>query len=248
MCRILLIINRIKNFTIVNNFLKQSNTPKNTPYINSTRDHDINMDGYGFSWYDKDRWGIQNKFKYYKSKTNYFNDYNKYIVNTLDEKNIVLGHIRASKLEEKSIYYNSHPFEYNNTSWAHNGYIDTTKYNKKIYMKGTTDSELMHKLFVDNLKKNKYNYQKYILFDNIKYFFKNLKKNDSANIVYMDKKYIWVSRYYKGTDTEPLSLYYDNTNGMVVSSEPVTDNFNVFPKNSVYVFNHDGDIINTIDV
>jgi predicted glutamine amidotransferase len=64
----------------------------------------------------------------------------------------------------------------------------------------------------------------------------------------MDQQYIWVSRYYKGTSTDPLSLYYDNSNGMIVSSEPVTETFNVFPENNVFVFNHSGDIVDTINL
>lgn len=254
MCRILLIINRIKNSTIINNFLKQSNTPKNTPFINCSRDYDINMDGYGFGWYKKNRWNIQNKFYYYKSKNNYFNDYNKYIMNTLNDKTIILGHIRAITKDDKPNYHNSHPFLYNNTLWAHNGSIDTKSIDtgsidtKSIEIKGTTDSEYMHKLFVKNLIKNNYNYEKNILIYTIKHFFKKLSNKDTANIVYMDQQYIWVSRYYKETKTDPLSLYYDNSNGIIVSSEPVTETFRVFPENNVFVFNHNGDIVDTINI
>ena len=247
MCRILLIINRIKNSTIINNFLKQSNTPKNTPFINCSRDHNINMDGYGFGWYTQNRWNISNKFNYYKSKKNYFDDNYNYNINILNDRKIIVGHIRAIKGKDKPAYNNTHPFLYNNTLWAHNGSIDT-KNIKITDIEGTTDSEYMHKVFVNNLKKNKYNYKLKILSNTIINFFKNLKKNDSANIIYMDKKYIWVSRYYKDNDTQPLSLYYDNSNGMIVSSEPVTKTFNVFPENNVIIFNHRGDIIDTINL
>ena len=53
---------------------------------------------------------------------------------------------------------NSHPFLYNNTLWAHNGSIDIKnkdidKYKLNIEINGTTDSEYMHKFFINNLIK-----------------------------------------------------------------------------------------------
>jgi predicted glutamine amidotransferase len=245
MCRILLIINRYKNNNIIKNFINQSNTKKYTPKINCLKDHDINMDGYGFGWYNKSRWNIKNGWNIYKSHINYFNDSNN--INFLHGKNIIIGHLRAvMNNSEKPSYNNTHPFMYNNSIWVHNGTININK--KNIETKGTTDSEYMHKYFVNMLNKNKYQYNIKILNNMIISFFKKLKELDTANIIYGDNKYIWVSRYYKGKDTEPLSLYYDNSNGIVISSEPVTKNYKVFPKNMVIIYNHNGEIVNKINL
>jgi predicted glutamine amidotransferase len=99
-----------------------------------------------------------------------------------------------------------------------------------------------NKIKYNSTKKNIYSFSLLLS------FFKNLKETDTANIIYGDNKYIWVSRYYKGKDTEPLSLYYDNSNGIVISSEPVTQNYKVFPKNTVIIYNHNGEVVNKINL
>ena len=131
MCRILLIINRYKNNNIINNiinnFIKQSNNNKYTPKINCLRDHDINMDGYGFGWYNMSRRNINNGWNIYKSHINYFNDNNN--INYLHDKNIIIGHLRAiMNNNEKPTYNNTHPFIYNNSIWVATSSIKLDNY------------------------------------------------------------------------------------------------------------------------
>jgi len=73
---------------------------------------------------------------------------------------------------------------------------------------------------------------------------KELKVNLLANIIFADEKYIVVSRYsifddtFKEREKTPLSLYYDNSDGVVISSEPITTNYKLIPENSILIIQH----------
>ena len=118
MCRLLLIIDTNYNKDIIFNFLKQSIVKKNTPNINSIKDFDYHKDGFGLAWKSNNN----KKWIVYKKSFCYINDKNiNTIVDSID-KNILIGHIRSSCPNNKTVnYFNTHPFYYKNYLWCHNG-------------------------------------------------------------------------------------------------------------------------------
>ena len=64
-----------------------------------------------------------------------------------------------------------------------------------------------------------------------------------ANFIFANNEYALLTRYalltkyantHNNTDGS-LSLYYDITNGIVISSEPITNNYTLLPENSLVI-------------
>ena len=242
MCRLVLIIDKNYNKQIIYNFLKQSIIKKNTPEINSIKDFDYHKDGFGLAWKSKkDKWIL------YKNSICYINDNNiDTIINNI-EKNILIGHIRASCPNNKSVnYFNTHPFLYKNYIWCHNGcaknldklYHEINKIipnNLKKFIKGNTDSEYLFYYFIYLINTNKGNELNKITFSIIA-FFKKLHQFDfriSANILFSSDNFIFVSRYVNNNTNSP-SLYYDKNNN-IISSEPLTNDYEIFPDKTAWI-------------
>jgi predicted glutamine amidotransferase len=245
MCRILIILKNIDVEKILK-FLNQSIEVKNTPDIDNDRDFNYHKDGYGFVYY------LDNKFSIYKSSLMFKDDVNFcFIKENIVKSNFLVGHIRSTKIEfvDDVCYNNTHPFWYEDNYWCHNGsitplipsffmsYIDK-KYHK--FIKGRTDSELLFYIFLTILDKNKYFFNNeencWKTFFKLLCLFKNNGLIISANIVYVSSNNIFVSRFINN-DEEPPSLYIDNDN-FIISSEPITYNYTLIPKNSYIKYNH----------
>lgn len=242
MCRIIVVLqNQINQEYIINYFLQQSHEKKNTPETNNDRDFDYHKDGYGFIFYN-------NNISFYKSSLMYKDDINfKFIKDKIIKSNIIIGHIRATKYHFKDdiCYNNTHPFWYKNNFWIHNGsvnpfnshfynnYIDN-KY--KLHIKGKTDSEVLFYIYMtifDKLNDEEKSWLEFIKLLDI--FYNKHKIIISANIVFSNDKIIIISRYINNNE-EPPSLYID-TNTKIISSEPVTDTYELIPKNITIIYN-----------
>lgn len=242
MCRLVLIIDSNYNKEIIYNFLKQSIIKKNTPNINSIKDFDYHKDGFGLAWKSK-----SNDWIIYKKSTCFINDKNiNTIINNIT-KNIFIGHIRASCPNNKSVnFFNTHPFNYKNYIWCHNGCAKNLKKlhqnintilpnNLKKFIKGNTDSEYLFYYFIHLINSIKGDEINKITFSIIK-FFKKLNKFDfriSANILFSSDNYIFISRYVNNKTNSP-SLYYDKIKN-IISSEPLSDNYKIFPDKTAWV-------------
>ena len=242
MCRLVLIIDKNYDKQLIYNFLKQSIIQKNTPNIDSIKDFDYHKDGFGFAWKSKkDKWIV------YKNSICYINDNNiDTIINNI-EKNILIGHIRASCPNNKSVnYFNTHPFHYKNYIWCHNGcaknldklYHEINKIlpnNLKKFIKGNTDSEYLFYYFIYLINTNEGDELNKITFSIIE-FFKKLYQFDfriSANILFSSDNFIFVSRYVNNNTNSP-SLYYDKKNN-IISSEPLTNDYEIFPDKTAWI-------------
>ena len=217
---------------------------KYTPHLNNSRDQDLHLDGFGFIWYEK------NKTFMYKNSLRPSMDYNlKTILNLIDTE-FFIGHLRATKklCSVPVNYHSSHPFNYNEFYFCHNGTVSNFKKNKKIILDGINykyysiiksncDSEYLFYLFLsifdttDNesiLKRLKNTVDQF--FD----FLKLISSTVSANIIIKYKDIVIISRFIN-TDEIPPSLYR-NEDYSIISSEPVLDNEILIEKNSVIIF------------
>ena len=239
MCRILILLGN-NDYNIIYKFLEQSIKPKNTPNIQSKRDADYHLDGFGFAYYDK-KWNIYKNHLLFNKDKNLDN-----VIKSINS-NVIIGHIRAMCNKSNSFpkYENTHPFIFNNNIWCHNGCIcnfDNIKndflINKyKKYIKGKTDSEYLFYYFLSILDTKKDTILNNLIETSI-IFFNKLKSYNtpiSANIVYANNDYILVSRFINN-DEIPASLYYTiNNNKCIISSEPLNEQYNIFPSKTLWI-------------
>jgi predicted glutamine amidotransferase len=251
MCRIFFIMNTKNKKEKVMEFLSQSTHKiKNTPGVDNSFENSFHLDGYGFSWLSNKKW------RTYKSPELYLQD--THLEKKLPKRlksNIVIGHIR-NKIYGKASKENTHPFFFKNQVFFHNGFVkDFMKHKEEImakvdkkyhsHIKGETDSECLFYLFLtikDFIAAQPKTDQ--FMVDISKLFFQTLREMNLSclvNIIFTDDKYIVVSRYsilMHTTKDSNLSLYYDNTEGVVITSEPITTNYKLVPENSILIMEH----------
>jgi predicted glutamine amidotransferase len=111
-----------------------------------------NWHGWGIGWYEN------GEAKIFKEASNQISNYNFDIVKSVRSK-IIISHLRFATTGEKK-KYNTHPFNYKNFIFAHNGMIDGEKVishlNKdfKNNLKGETDSEVYFMLIMQFFEEN----------------------------------------------------------------------------------------------
>ena len=231
MCRHILIIGKNYEKKLIYKFLNQSIIKKNTPYINSKNDVDYHKDGLGLSWIKN------NKGLTYKNKNCYINDQN-------------IGHIRAKSPNNTIVNFdNTHPFQYKNNIWCHNGCIsklndfkneivNNIDTNLKKNIKGTTDSEILFHLFLNIYLMKKKSTIENLINTSIDFFsiINKKKYRISTNIIYANDQYVLISRHVNKKEESP-SLYtnYINNN-IIISSEPVTNEYTIFPNNYAEIY------------
>ena len=242
MCRLFLSINTKNIKKKIFLFLSQSiHQQKFTPLLNNYRDGIIHHDGYGLSWFKN------NKIDFYKSPLLFIKDTNfNNILNSISS-NIILGHIRQ-KTESNVCYDNTHPFYFNNQVFMHNGKIKDFNKNKQIifkyinlnylpFIKGCTDSEILFFLYLTFLEIYGNQYKKAML--EMLNLFKILNIELTANIIYANKDYIIITRYLIYNQNEysekqsPPSLYIDHSDGIIISSEPISNNWQLIKENTI---------------
>lgn len=226
-------------------FLNQSIKKKKTPILNSKLDVDYHKDGFGLLWRDD-----QDNLNIYKKPFCFDKDENINEVINKIYSNLFIGHIRAvcpNKI--KVCLKNTHPFIDKNEIWCHNGSINNfnqfknetdEKYINKINNKliGQTDSEFLFHFFkLIKVKTEKSELDN--LIKTIIIFFSYLNKKNykiSANIIYSNNNYAFISRYIN-KKTQGPSLYTNIIkNNIMISSEPIIDNYSLFPNNYLEIY------------
>jgi glutamine amidotransferase len=121
----------------------------------------LNADGFGIAWKNKEN------FKLYKNYLPIWNDLNLDSLSKSISSNLVIGNVRSATISENQGYFNTHPFNFKNFCFSHNGFIknfnNTTrkkifKYLKPKYInliKGHTDSELIFILLIQIIENEK---------------------------------------------------------------------------------------------
>jgi len=247
---------------------KQSYHKKFTPLLKelNIRDHELNIDGFGVSWYNKNN-NNKNKNKnnnpclYSSLKTPWCDDNLKRLCNIL-ESSLIFAHVRGIKPFSSNYLvheYNCHPFIYKNYSFMHNGDISNfnsmkkdiiNKLDNNIFqlIKGNTDSEYIFALIINELEIN--NNKDYIIIIKkiIKYLI-SFKNTMSLNLAFTDGETIICTRYINSNLEEPPSIYYKKSNdNIIISSEPIDykDDWILIDKNSILIYKNNNIIINKI--
>jgi predicted glutamine amidotransferase len=235
-------------------FLKQTHHRKKyTPGIKSTHDDIPVKDGFGIAYFvsSRKRWSI------YKQPTTYDNDPSLERKITTMSSNFIIGHLRGIIIRGDSdlCQENTHPFQYKNAIFVHNGYIrrfrdHMTKLHEFIephflpYIIGKTDSEIIFYMYLSEVERigAKNSDNAVMAMRSVLKYINNLSEDFVGNFVFSNTKYSIVTRYINIDKDEPPSLYFDTSDGgLLITSEPITENFQVIPKNTImYMDNETG--------
>lgn len=251
MCRLLLVFSpNILSLSDIKKFLwfynhsifKQCYKDPHTPLDeNNSRNHTINLDGYGLGFYNGSTPHI------YTNIIPSWNDINLFQIIHFITTYLLMVHIRATDpLVENNFQfvdnlnlspvhtYNCHPFSYNEYLFCHNGVIQEfyNGHGRKLIINaidddllvrimGNTDSEYLFFLILTFIKQN------FNIIDSITQtinFINNLNHNSifSMNIILTDGITIFAIRYINQPDQSPPSLYLcQSDNKFFISSEPI---------------------------
>lgn len=246
-----------------NSILKQSYKMTYTPDIDdNSRNHLVNVDGFGLGWYDK-----QDGPYIYKSLKTPWSDVNMLEFTKCINSNFFLAHIRAIKPGNCKNYvheYNCHPFRIDGFCWMHNGNIakkevllDYIRKNIDIELvqkiKGNTDSEYSFIIFLHFLKTDNLDYDNISFVNLQKCMIKTIKKilelvkNDicSLNFCVTNKKITICTRYINSNEEPPSLYYFAKNNNIMISSEPINKNkeWKLLSKNSIIIISKTKKII-----
>ena len=196
----------------------------------------LNADGFGIGWYHPEH----NHLPYnYRNVLPIWNDANLPQLARYINSHCYLGYVRSATSSLSVDIINCQPFSYENLLFVHNGFIDD--FRKTLYrpirnslddfaycrIEGTTDSEHIFALVVDELKKNPEISLKQALSNTIEHLVKLAEPDKicfSANIVLTNGKELTACRY-SNRDASP-TLYYTRdsllySNAVIVASEPM---------------------------
>lgn len=260
MCRLLLGVNFPVDKTLLKKFLAQSNTIKYTPGFNNYLDADFHLDGYGFAF---GKFG--DKLQITKTQKSWEQDpsLNQKLETIIKSKpEIIIGHIRnKGKCEGEKDINNTHPFTFNNFVMVHNGFIKNFNSNKNKILdaidskyfdeiKGSTDTEHIFylllsaiDLYLDYYIEDGYPRTTIYLWSFITVFEYLIKISVElvGNFIFSDGDNIIVIRYVGSNFSDskiPPSLYLginDNSERFIISSEPLTPYYELFPENSYMI-------------
>lgn len=222
----------------------------------------LNGDGFGIGWY-KDN---TKEPAIFKSTTPAWNCGNLEDLSRVIESRCVIAHVRAATFKNDLATINCHPFKIDNFMFCHNGRISqfgkikrklTALLSEEFFanIKGTTDSEYLFALFMQNLNEYKTkdsvtNMAKALretihTIDRLTTQYKDIDHNN-LNVVITNSKQSVVSRYTSHKNKDPDSLYIcqgmelccsygkcsmnktekSNNESVVISSEPLCKNGN----------------------
>lgn len=196
----------------------------------------LNADGFGIGWYHRDK---QVPPYTYKNVLPIWNDANLPQLGRYVESNCVLGYVRSATSSLSVDIINCQPFTHEHLLFIHNGYIDD--FRQTLYrpirnslsdfayqhIEGTTDSEHIFALIVNELETKDSTSLQEALINTIKKLSKFAQPNRvnfSANIALSNGKELVACRY-SNRQLSP-SLYYvkDNSlysNAVIFASEPM---------------------------
>ncbi len=197
----------------------------------------LNADGFGIGWYHSVE---QNNLPYtYRNVLPIWNDANLPQLGRYIESRCYLGYVRSATSNLSVDIINCQPFSHQQLLFIHNGFIDN--FRRTLYrairnnlsdfayqrIEGTTDSEHIFALVVNELENNEQISLKQALSNTIKLLVE-LAQSDkisfSANIVLSNGKELTACRY-SNRDASP-TLYYikdrsPDSNAVIVASEPL---------------------------
>ena len=192
----------------------------------------LNADGFGIGWLKNNCLGV------YKNDLPIWNDLNlNYITKSISSE-LVVGNVRSATISENLGFTNTHPFQFDNLLFSHNGFIskftDDTRHALKRFLdasyinkiKGRTDSELIFYLIIQYLKNTN------DLKESIKKSIDVIKENSESSMLNFlvathDKKgnkKLYATKV--GINIKPPSLYYnlEKDNNYIISSEKLNNN------------------------
>jgi predicted glutamine amidotransferase len=261
MCRIFLSFDRPDNKTLLENFIKQAHPSyrKNTPrLLKNPRDNGPHTDGAGFAVLRRGKWVVYKSIENDADSRLPRGGLPTGFLPTgflPTERELTIGHIRKKCPDYPGhiSIENTHPFSYRNHIMLHNGFlhdidVHSTKYKGWVapdlrkYIKGETDSEILFFIYLTYMRKHKSNQDKnggfYMIETLREVLAKFIKEGHevSANLIVSDGHFVLITRYLwtkkHKTPQHALSLYYDVCDGIVISSEPVTEDYRVVPENT----------------
>ncbi len=228
MCRLLAIVGQIdqKQFVSVSNKFRKLAHSGVVP----SKESPGHKDGWGMAWYFKNKSFLQ------KYAGDAFVD-ERYLktLKKIEKPDILLAHLRKVSVGKISLN-NSHPFQFGNWSFCHNGTIyesEKLKINKNLAknIKGTTDSErffyaCLSGINLDNCKPSEFR-------SRLKNVIVQIRKNldySSLCSMFSNGKYLWVLREYnpknerviKNHLDKYLTIFYSKINkeqGMIACSQ-----------------------------
>jgi predicted glutamine amidotransferase len=235
MCRLLLYFGKELDENILNNFLKQATHPKNTPGFDNILDTDFHLDGCGFAWFNNEnKWSLI-KYPNIPSSIPHFGNYN----------GVFISHLRnqGDSLASPSIE-NSHPFQYKDHIFCHNGkifdfckekllpHIDSFLIDK---IEGQTDSETIFYLLLSFFQQTNCMQEALLSFHNLMNY---LEIFYIGNFIWSDVTQTLICRVSNHPEKKPCSLYYSN-NYKLFSSEPLCQFFQQFPEQEIFIIKND---------
>lgn len=236
-------------------FLKQSvHKKKNTPGVHNAYEHDQHKDGFGFAYQvEQPDQTLQGVWAIYKQPFVYSQDKSlEGILDTVVQSDMIFGHLRnKSSYTGRLSNENTHPFLYEDKVFLHNGFIhDYARFENTLKqqiskrfctrIQGTTDSETLFYLFLTicEKQKSKETNKEEKMEAAMKKMFRMLQGigiTGLFNFMYADASCVVVTRYAIGAYGCP-SLYMDGTHGKIlITSEPITGDYTLFPAQSVLV-------------
>lgn len=262
MCRLFFIFNHHLTKSEMTRILAQrTRKRKNTPFVKNERDDGPHKDGFGMAYQEKNKWVSYKSLHNPISKI--YDDFNE-----IQNSPLVIMHLRHNchlgnscsiATGQKSIE-NTHPFLHDKYVFAHNGnilYFEKYKSNLRKYIsddlfskiKGETDSEWIFYMFLTLLQKKTQNDLRNVktlhsLLEQLLEILKSECEEFTANFIFSNGEISFISRYIhydvlKYTEPQyPNSLYYDTTNGVIITSEPITQNYKLVPENTAIYVDH----------
>ena len=196
----------------------------------------LNADGFGIGWYDRQP---QKDPYIYRNVLPIWNDANLPQLARYIQAKCFLSYVRSATSNLSVDIINCQPFSHQNLLFVHNGYIDD--FRKTLYrpirnslgdfayqrIEGTTDSEHIFALIVDELKSKADITLQQALSNTLIHIAKLAEPdriNFSANVVLTNGKEIAACRY-SNREASP-TLYYlkedtADSNGVIIASEPI---------------------------
>ncbi|WP_319422799.1 ergothioneine biosynthesis protein EgtC [Pleurocapsa sp. FMAR1] len=209
----------------------------------------LNADGFGIGWYNQSK---QNRPYTYKNILPIWNDANLPQLANYIESKCYLGYVRSATSNLSVDMINCQPFNHQNLLFVHNGFID--HFRKTLYrpirnslddfayqrIEGTTDSEHIFALVVNELDNNQNTTLQQALTNTITHLAKLAQPDEicfSANIVLSNGKELAACRY-SNRETSPSLYYIKNDSAypeaVIIASEPMFEgNWISFPEHSI---------------
>ena len=208
-----------------------------TPESTSARNHDVNLDGWGFAYYD-DEGRVVRKRSGNAAAADGETDPEILDISENVRSKVMFGHIRAATDGDASDL-DSHPFTFNNIVFMHNGGISGKEKLRasisceraKSLIDGHTDSEIAGAVFANHLVGDvckRDTFSKKELEDAMIFMLDSVSACDestpgsSLNFAASDGRHVIATRYRNCLKDEPPSLYYRKLeHGLFVASEPL---------------------------